>query len=265
MATKVVITSYIDSLLQESGTQVPDSTIIAGMEDVVRKLELSNPTLLKDLNTETTIASTPVTLHYIPPTIDVYCNGDRAIECENTQHISNRYSLLNDYGNTTYFYKVGNLLHISPFDETKNYTYRGIVYSVSGGRLTWNDRFVYPLAMYCAISVLLGQFSAALSKLITDSSGMTTPTGNITGLDETDLTRLYNRVIGRLNLDDVELSSAELDLVKTQIQAYSAQIQKDSVLSYKMQSRVQAVQQLLAKISAIRTQYMEWFGIGEQK
>lgn len=260
MATKVVIENYIDSLLGTSGTEVPDATIMAGMEDVVRKLEMADKTLLMDLNTITEITATPVTMHYIPPTIDVYCGDERCIRRENIQHINSRYSLLNDRHATTYFYTVGNKLYLHPFVTGENYSYRGIVYAVSGGRLTWNDRFNYPLALYCVTSLLFTQFSEELGKMITASSGLLTGgSNNITGIDETTLDDLYKRVINRLDVDDVELSAAELELIKTQISAYTAQLGRDNVLSYKLQSRVQGIQQMLARIQTIRQQYIEYF------
>lgn len=259
MATKVVINNYIDSLLGESGTEVSDSTIIAGMEDVIRKLEQYNYESLKDLETITEITSSPVSMHYIPPTLDVYCNDERCVKRENKQHVSNRYSLLNDYGNTTYYYVTGNNLYLYPFDESKTYNYRGIVWAVSGGRLTWADRYNYPLAMYCAMSELFKRLSAELEALLSDSSTFSTsssPTNVGTGVN---LSNLYSRVLARLNAHDVELSSAELNVIQTEIQAYSAQMGRDSIWTQRLQGRVGAAQMLAQRYQAIKQSYLEYF------
>lgn len=259
MPTKVILENYIDDILGESGTSVPDSTIISGMEDVVRKLEMTDISLLQDMENITVIETSPVSVHYLQPTLDVYCNKERVIKRDNEQHISNKYSLLNDYGQTTYYYVVGNKLFIYPFVDTNTYTYRGIAYSVSGGRLTWCDRFNYPLALYCAILILFTRFSKEIEALILASSGLLVSPAGLPGMDETTLNSLYNRVIDRLNRHDTELSAAELELIKTQISAYSAQLGKDNVLSYKLQSRVQGAQQMLSRVATIRQLYTEYF------
>ena len=259
MATKVVITSYIDSLLQESGTQVPDSTIIAGMEDVVRKIELSKPELLRSMEVETAIASSPVTLHYIPPTLDVYCDGLKAVERRNLEHISSRYSLLNDYGDTCYYYVVGKLLYIYPWDATKSYTYRGVAYSVSNGTLTWCDRFVYPLALYCAYLTLYGRMSVEMAAIVASSqSGLSLDLSGLLSLD-------YTKPTSRLTADDVELANAELDKIRTRIAEYQAMTGADSVAASKLQNRVGTVAAIIANMNSIYTRYIEWFGMGGEK
>jgi len=229
------------------------------MEDVVRKLELSNPNLMRSMEVETVIASSPVTLHYIPPTLEVYCDGLKAVERKNTEHISSRYSLLNDYGDTCYYYIVGNLLHIYPLDETKSYTYRGIAYAVSNGTLTWCDRFVYPLAMYCAYLTLYG-------RLNTELAAITESTQCGLGLDLSHLLSLdYNKPTARLTADDVELAAAELDKIRTRITEYQAMTGSDSVAASKLQSRVGTVAAIIANMNTIYTKYLEWFGMGGEK
>jgi len=254
MATKVVITSYVDSLLGESGTQISDSTIIAGMEDFVHKLQQSNPDALKDLEVSTTIATVPVTIHFIPEQLDVYCGIERLTRQKDTQFIANRYSLLNDLGNTGYYYVVGNKLYIHPFDATKTYTYRGIAYSVSNGVVTWCDKYVYPLALYCAYVTLYAQLNVEVSSIVTAS-------GTSTGLGTVD----YNNVLPRLDADDVELTGAELDYAKTQIQQLGVWVGADGVVSDKMKSRVENAKMMHARMVTLWTQYMQYFGIGEAK
>ena len=253
MATKVVITSYVDSLLGESGTQVSDSTIIAGMEDFVNKLQQSNPDALKDLEVSTTIATVPVTIHFIPKELDVYCGIERLTHQRDTQFIANRYSLLNDFGNTSYYYVIGNKLYIHPFDATKTYTYRGIAYSVSNGVVTWCDKYVYPLALYCAYVTLFAQLSNEVSAIAT-ASGLTL-----------GLTVDYNKTLERLTADDVELTGAELEYAKTQIQAYSTRVGADGVVSDKLKSRVENAKMMFTRMTSIWQTYMQYFGIGEAK
>lgn len=269
MATKVVITDYVDSLLGTSGTSVSDALIMGGMEDVIRKLELTSPQSLRDLETTTTITSTPVTLHYIPPTIDVYVGDERAVRRDNKQHVSSRYSLLNDYGETTYYWTTGNQLNLHPFDSDKTYTYRGVAYAVSGGNLTWADRYNYPLALYCAMFTSYKNIVGEIGELIDDASGFESgalgdatnnPIAGILPSGPNDTIRkLYDRVIARLNKHDIELSTAELDVIKTQISAYQATLQRDYTLSMKMQSRAAIFDKYIAMYTSLKQQYNEWF------
>ena len=269
MATKVVIESYVDSLIGASGTKLSDSLLLGGMEDVVRKLELTNPKALRELETTSTISSTPVTLHYIPPILDVYVDDDRAVLRDNKSHIANPYSLLNDFGETTYYWVTGNKLHIHPFDADKDYSYRGIVYAVSNGVLTWADRLNYPLALYCGSYISYSNIVEAINGLITDASTYETGSLNDSTLSNVmpsapnnKMNALYNRVVNRLDSHDIELSSAEIELVKTQIAAYQAMQQKDYTMSMKLQSRAAIFDKWVAMFMTLKQQYNEWFGVG---
>lgn len=258
MANKVVIVDYVNGLLNESGASVPDSTIIAGMEDIVRKLEQTNPAALKPLETERVVDAFPYTLRYVAPTLEVFANGKKAIRRDNAEHISNPYSMLNDGNETTYFYVVGNKLHVVPKTDAK-YVVRTIEFSVQNNNIVWYDRYNYPLALYCAYATLFGHVSKEIGAIITES-------GSSLGLNvDTMLNLQYTRPLSRLASDDVELAHAELDRIKTRIAEYQAMTGADSVAGSKMQNRVAIQEQRLATANMLRGQYLEWFGIGGQE
>lgn len=256
MATeKVNINLFIDGLLGTSGTSVSDALIIAGMEDVVRKIENSNPRLLKELETDVAVSSSPLTLHYVPPTFEVYCDDRKAFNAPSKDFISNRYSLLNDFGETTYFYVIGNKVYIYPYDSGKSYRYRGVVYSVNSGVLTWSDRLVYPLGLYCAYTTL---FETLIDELTTVSS----EAAETFAVNPSTLLGLsYTNTETRLSDDDVELASAEMGKLQTKIAEYSAAVGADASLAQKLASRVKALESRMITVQTIRAQYLEWFGI----
>ena len=259
--TKVVINSYVSSIIGESGISVPDSTIIAGMEDFVRKLELLRPDSLKEMEDSIAIAASPVTLQYPYPGISVYCGNDKLVEKTDVEHVGNPYSYLDDYGNTGYFYLIGNLLYVYPFSTLKTYTYRGIVYSVQNGTLVWPDRFVYPLALVCAYTELFGRFSSEVKQISLDGSAFGV---NLNYQDGTVSPLNYGDVDVRLNDDDVELAGAELEKIKTQISAFGAVSNAQQIIAYKLNARVENAKLLLGRAQAIYQQYLSYFGIAQE-
>lgn len=239
MATVVVINDYIDSLLGVSGTSVPDATIMAGMEDFVHRLEQYNPIALLDLETEIEISEIPTELHYISPLLAVYENDNKLAKRENKEHIANRYSLLNDMGETANYYLIGNKLYIYPFNTSRSYTMRNITYSVTSGVLTWCDKYNYPLAMYCAWAQLVKSLYADIVE--------------IAGLVDAAITLDTSSFDARMLDDDVELATTELGLIQAHIQASGAD--NDAI-----KSRVESTKNLLMEVASMRQQYLEYFG-----
>lgn len=250
MATKVSITQFVDSLLGESGTQVPDAVIMAGMEDVIAKLEKINPDALRDMNVETTITTNPVTLHYASPSMSVFRNGEKAIRVEDAERITNSLSLANDLGNTAYYYVIGNNLYIHPFLPLRNtYTMHGIAYAVSNGNVTWADRYTYPLAMYCAHTMLFRRLNEEISAIAEEMSGLT------------GLSLDFASVTTRLTKDDVELAMAELEKLRTQIQQYSAVNETAQISVGRLGVRTEGLKTMLARYQIAKANYLEYFGI----
>lgn len=243
MATKVVINDYIDSLIGVSGTDVPDATIIAGMEDFVHRLEQVNPDGLLELESETDISVIPTELHFVSPTLAVYEGHNKLAVRENLEHIANRYSMLNDMGETANYYLIGNKLYIYPFDITKRYSMRNVSYSVLAGVLTWCDKYVYPLALYCAWAEIIKTVQLDIT--------------NITALADTSLTLDMTAFDARMLADDVELANSELGALQATIQAAGVDAE---VIS----SRVEGTKNLLIQAGTMRTAYLEYFGTVNQ-
>lgn len=253
MATKVSITSYIEGLLGETSITVPDQTIMAGMEDILRKLETYLQQALADFWVETAVVSNPVTLQNPLGAIELYCGNDRAIRRSSKQHAANKMSLMYDRGDTAYYYIVGSKLYIEPYVPARNtYTVRGIAYAVSNGSITWPDKYIYPLALFAACDYLYSRYSRELESIASDVT--TFPS----------LTLAFTNAETRLSNDDVELASAELAKLRTQIDAYAAGTQIEGARVQRIQMRVELAQQLLSRYMAMKARYQEYFGFTQE-
>jgi hypothetical protein len=254
MATKVTIDRYMEQLLGRADISTSDEMIIAGMEDVVNKLELFRPDELVEMATESTaIATVPVTIHNVSPALVVTCDDIPAVRVAGLDHISNRYSLKYDNGKTTYYYLIGNKLYIYPFDTNSNiYKMQGLSYGVSNGVLTWQDKLVYPLALYCSAELLFGEFSTELQAIIAMLSQTL----------EMDLTAEYAKVQTRLNADDTELANSQLAKVKTYIDEYMAKVGNQSIAGQNAQTRVANANMLASLHATMWGRYLAYFGMG---
>jgi len=259
MATKVSIEEYVTDVIGSTVT-LTDNAIMAGMEDVIRKIETLQPQLLELFRAESAaIANIPLTLHDPSLGVVVFRDEDIAIRRPNKAHITNKLSLLYDKGETAYYYIIGDKLYIEPFKPTR-YTYKvvGVAYGVSNGSLTWPRRLAYPLALYCTHVEIGKEYMAAVSAIRDDIA--TLP---LSAIDQSDMAR----VAGRLAGDDTELAGAELAKIKTKLEAVAIQGNIEGVRVQRIQMRVETATALLHKYMSAKATYSEFFGImqGEQK
>ena len=156
--------------------------------------------------------------------------------------------------------KFGNTVTIYPYSASNSYIIRNVYYAVYDeyDNLAWPERYVYPLGLYCGYITLFTKLHTELEDLIDDCDGSGI-TNDVT-VGEVPLLTYINRVLARLNRDDVELASSEIELVRTMISAYTAEVQMDAVTSDKLKSRVEASKMLLTKALSLKQLYMEWFG-----
>lgn len=249
MATKVSLTGYVDTMLGRTGTSLSDHMIFAGMEDVVHKMTLFMPQNLNDMTTETTVTSTPTTIHNVTPNTVLYCDGVPSVRINSGESVHYRRSLFHDYGITTSYYFIGDKLHIKPFDSSRNYTLRGITYSVSNGVLTWPDKYIYPLAIFCAYSTLFKEVGLEIEAIVT-----------LMGRD-ISATFDYAGAIRRLSNDDVELAKVELEKIMTQINQYATTVGHDQAITAKATERVKNVENMLIRYNSLKLSYAEYFGL----
>ena len=249
MATKVSLTGYVDTILGRVGSAISDHLIFSGMEDVVRKMALYMPANMLDMTTETVVTSTPTQIHNVTPETQLYCNGVPAVKINSYESIAYRRSLLNDCGITTYFYFIGDRMHVKPFDAAKSYVYRGITYSVSNGAVTWPDKYLYPLAMYCAASTLYREIGLEIEAVVT-----------LLGRDIV-ATFDYTNATARLRDDDVELAKAELEKIITQINQYAATVGHDQAITAKATERVKNLENMFIRYNTLKMSYLEYFGL----
>lgn len=174
--TKASLESSVASLMGSASATVDAPTCQNAMDDVVRKAILYSPDLLKELESDKSIAATTTALTYVLPTLKVFRNGIEAIPVSKTQHIKNTYSMLNDLGNTQYYTIVGSNLVLEPeYDSDYDYVYRDIDYSATVGNptnITWSQRLLYPLSLYIAMMKLLDNINDEIDDSVALTNGI---------------------------------------------------------------------------------------------
>ena len=249
------LTTYIDNLLGRTSTTLGRDSILAGMEDIVNKLEMFKPDKLLELHTELPIIASPTTLHAISPTTKITCNGEDMVRTDGRTHIGNPYSLKNDSAKTPHFYTVGTKIYIVPFDATTNsYELQGLVYGVDGSTLVWPNKYVYPLALFCTTEILYKELSAELAAIILLLGSL-----EVTG---STLTSEFKAVQDRLTADDVELASAQLGKLRAYLEQLQIETGIQSVSSQNASFRINNAGMLLATYQTFKARYLEYFGIG---
>lgn len=253
MATKITITSYVNSLLgRPVSLSLPDQMIMAGMEDIVNKFTMVNPAMLSKMSASTNIASASTTIHNPDGELKVFRGRRPCIRISGLEELPSDYSLKRPDRLTTYFYVTGNTLNITPFYTGTPYRYEGLAYNVSNGSLTWPDMLTYPLALYCAIDVLFKDFSTEIDNIITAAS--TTLSMSLS----------YTNALTRLSRDDVELAKAELEKLSTEINEYAVKSNQQAVVAQNIKSRVDHAMSLLLRMNTLKQRYNEYFGMVEK-
>jgi uncharacterized protein YqiB (DUF1249 family) len=256
MTYSVDINSYVTDVIGEDPIVVSDEIIIAGMEDVIRRVETMMPELISEFNTETTVASVPVTLHAPSLGITVYKDNNVVVQRNSRQHLSNELSLLNDRGETAYYYIIGNKLYIEPYKPSMfTYSVIGVAYGVQYGTVTFPRRLKYPLALYCAQSETYNRYRSAIQAVTSDIS--TLPSISILPAD-------LALVQARITADDAEMAAAQIAKLRLQIDAVSAQAGIDSIRIQRIQSRIEYANSMLNKHMVTRATYDAFFTAGQQ-
>jgi len=256
MTTSVDIDGYVAGVLGETGINVSDDVMIAGMEDVIRRVETMMPELISEFNLETTISSIPVTLHAPSLGITVYKDNSLVVQRNSRQHISNELSLLNDRGETAYYYVIGNKLHIEPFKPSMfTYSVIGVAYSASNGSVTFPRRLKYPLALYCAQHETYKRYRDAIEDVTSDISTLSS-----IGIGREELALVQARIAS----DDAEMAATQLAKIRLQVDAASAQSGVDSLRIQRIQSRIEYANSMLNKHMVTRAAYDAYFTAGQQ-
>ena len=265
---RIDIQDYVNSILGTKDIIIEDNVLMSGMEDIVNRIGIVNPKALKVLETPviltrssssaTGVSSFSTMLQYVPADneeIKVYYVRSEipklAIRVDNPEQIMNPYSLLNDgsYGKRYYWLEGKNLFAYPPIpagaEDKERYCAEIVKYGIEGGgKLIWHDRYIYPLALYCSIFELNKVFNAYVSllvnKMITDK-----------------IPYDYSNVEKRLNKDDVELASAELQKIQTIIS-------EQATASDKLRVTMENVVNILQRIRNLRQEYYDWFGVLSQ-
>lgn len=249
------LTTYIDSLLGRVNTTLSRDSILAGMEDVVNKLEMFKPDKLLELHTELPITTNPTTLHTVSPTTRITCNGENVVRTDGRMHVANPYSLKNDNAKTTHFYTVGTKIYIVPFDANINaYELQGLVYGVNGSTLVWPSKYIYPLALFCTTEILYKELTTELAAIIQLLGSLE--------LTSSTLTNEFAAVQTRLSADDVELAGAQLGKLRAYLEQLQVETGMQSVSSQNASSRINNAGMLLASYQAFKARYFEYFGVG---
>ena len=226
------------------------------MEDVIRRVETMMPSIMNEFNTETEVASVPVTLHAPSLGITVYKDNEVAVPRNSRQHIKNSLSLLNDGGETAYYYVIGDKLYIEPFKPTRyKYSVIGIAYGVQYGNVTFPRRLKYPLALYCAQAETYNRYRSSIEAVTSDISSLPS-----ISISSADLTLLQARIAS----DDAEMASAELAKIRLQIDAASAQAGVDTIKVQRIQARIEYANGMLNKHMVTKATYEAFFTAGQQ-
>ena len=256
MTYSVDINSYVTDVIGEDPIVVSDETIIAGMEDVIRRVETLMPELINEFNVETEVASIPVTLHAPSLGITVYKDNSVVVPRPSRQHISNELSLLNDRGETAYYYLIGNKLYIEPYKPSMfTYSVIGVAYGVQYGTVTFPRRLKYPLALYCAQIETYNRYRSAVGAVTSDIS--TLPSILVADSD-------LNLLQARITADDAEMAQAQLAKIRLGIEATSAQAGIDSLRIQRIQARIEYANSMLNKHMVTRAAYDAFFSAGQQ-
>lgn len=261
MATKTDITEYVAQLVGTDATELlSDEVVLSGMEDIIRKIEMLKPSELKQFEVYLNINNSPIKLHFVSPTLEVFCNEERAVRRGDKEHISNPYSLLFDSGSTTYWWVVGSNLYVYPIHPQKTYSVHSVEYGVDNGLLIWPDRYVYPLSLFCTMRTALLEARNSVNNINTDDlqtiedltitaswPELTLDIDLPSELDQSELvpdwpdtititsgvdTILANMIAGisfadtttRLSDDDIELANGEISKVRAQVEMYATEL-----------------------------------------
>lgn len=253
ITTTVNINDYVTDIIGEGAVVISDETMMAGMEDVVRKIETLAPEMMREFEVETALSSVPVTLHAAGVGVRVYKNNEIVIPRPDKQHISNPMSLMHDRGETAYYYIVGDKLYVTPFKPTMfNYTLIGVAYGVLHGTVTFPRRLRYPLALYCAQIEAYKRYRSAVG-VVTDDIN-TLPSIQV---PQQDLALLQ----ARITADDAEMAQAQLAKIRLGIEATSAQAGIDSLRIQRIQARIEYANSMLTKYLVTKAAYDSYFGL----
>lgn len=249
--TKLALNDYVDSLIGVSAIPISNNQMLAGMEDIVNKLQILMPERLGDLVVESEITSTPQTVPTASTYIKITADDQVAVRVDGVEHVGNPYSLKYDGGSTTYYYIVGDKVHIYPFETTPppKYKMQSLSYGVNGGTVVWPSAMLYPLALFCAADRQLVSFNKELAAVTSEISNLPTlPT----------LTGEYLNVDTRLSSDDAEMAAARINKIRTYIEANASLLGSKATT---FQVLVQNASMLFSSYMTLRGRYAEWFGL----
>lgn len=256
--------TYIDKLLGRTNTVVDNDVILAGMADIVNKFELYAPAKLEEMEVETTITSSPVVVHNVSPALKVYCDNDLAVRVSGPQHVKNSYSLKNDSGKTTFYYTIGNNIYIYPFNATKTYTMHGLSYGITGNALTWPNKLVYPLALFCGSDIIYRELTVDLTSLKSLLTTLSTSMNLGTTFTTAQLTSEFDAVQERLIADDVELANSHLDKIRLMLDEYTTKVGPYSVFSQNAATLLGSISVEMNLFLTVKSRYNEYFGAVRQ-
>lgn len=257
--------TYVDKLLGRTNTVVDNDVILAGMADIVNKFELYNPAKLEEMETQTTIASSPVTVHNISPSIRVNCGNEECVRVNIPQHIKNSYSLKNDSGKTTYYYTIGNKIYIYPWNSANTYTMLGLSYGITGSAITWPNKLIYPLALFCGSDIIFRELIVDLGSLRSLLTTLSTTMSLGTTFSTADLLAEFDAVQARLDADDVELANSHLGKIRAMLDEFAARLGPHSIFAQNAATLLGSVSVSMNLFLTIKSRYNEYFGAVRQE
>jgi hypothetical protein len=224
------------------------SIITAAQHDIINKFLQTNPQRLQDLVEVVAITSIPHTIGYDWEGLRVFVNDNECKRVPGKERIANQLSIMNDAGKKFYYYMVGDMLYIYPYSNEYYNVVHEIVINDESGELNsyqGSAKHEYAVNLYYAQSLM---FKLITEEITNIQNTDLFPVGTYTALD-------FTGVDARLTDDDIEMLGGEIEKLNTILKQHE-------IDTGVMQTRNLLIQNMFARLNAIRAMYLEYFGIG---